>query len=129
MTGPYLQRASGDAPMTSASSHGETELHSPHSSLGSGAVDELSAHTRELLIAALRAHDDGATHDVEKAVREFCDGAHGRRVHAERLLVILKDEWRRLPEARRADPSREGVVLDRMITLCIDEYFEPRLRS
>ena len=62
------------------------------------------------------------------ALRRLCDAAHARDLRAEELL-ILKDAWRELPEARRAARDDERAALSRVVTLCIEEYYRlPRRR-
>lgn len=82
---------------------------------------------RTALQALLRrgAPDDA----MEGAVALFCAEARRRDIRAERVLVLLKDVWRTLPEARplaRADRERR---LARLTSLTIRTYYETSARA
>jgi hypothetical protein len=64
--------------------------------------------------------------EVRIALVELCDAARSRGLYAERLIVILKEAWRDLPEARRSAREHELAALERVVTLCIDEYYAPQ---
>lgn len=63
--------------------------------------------------------------NLRDSMRRVCKMAQNREVPAEGLLVMLKDSWWDLPEAERVLGHRREEVLSRVITLCINEYFEP----
>ena len=65
---------------------------------------------------------DGKLRD---SMRRLCNLAHNRSLTAERLLVMLKETWWDMQEAERVLGHRREEVLSRLVTLCIDEYFEP----
>ena len=70
----------------------------------------------------VKSHD----HEVRAALRPLCDAARSRGLYAERLIVLLKEAWRELPEARRSTREHDLGALERVVTLCIDEYYAPR---
>jgi hypothetical protein len=64
------------------------------------------------------------TSGLDDALRVLTAEAREKNVHAEQLLVVLKDVWFGLP-AIRATPSGESqsALLQRVITQCIREYY------
>lgn len=62
--------------------------------------------------------------DVESALRVITAEARQKQMHAEQLLVILKDVWFALPPIR-ATPSGapQHALLQLVITQCIREYY------
>ena len=91
---------------------------------GTGA-DQLGPLARRALRGALRdplcVRAPGQ--EVRAVLRQLCDAAHACGLPAERLLILLKEAWRDLPEARSAMRAHEETPLTRVITLCIDEYY------
>ena len=88
---------------------------------------------RTALAAHLRATDIGGPTDprdaqqARQAVRDLCDDAHRRHLHAEQLLILIKDTWRAMPEARAGSSHvAPHDSLDRFISLCIEEYYARR---
>ena len=61
---------------------------------------------------------------VESALRVVTAEARQKQMHAEHLLVVLKDVWFALPPIRET-PSGEpqNALLQRVITQCIREYY------
>jgi hypothetical protein len=50
--------------------------------------------------------------------------ARDKRLHAEQLLVQLKETWSTLPEVRAMTDAAEQVrALQRVVTMCIKEYY------
>ena len=98
------------------------------------AVDESESlgNLRELATVVLRramyAVSNGYTIDgrLRDSMRRVCNVAHNRSVTAERLVVLMKEAWWLMPEGERVLGHRREEVLARMVTLCIDTYFEPR---
>lgn len=87
---------------------------------------QLSAESVSELTSALRRYaaneeDIGA---IQPALRTIALEARDRKVHAEQLLVLLKDVWYGLPPVRDAsDGERQHQLLQRIVTLCIREYY------
>ena len=98
------------------------------------AVDESDSlgNVRELTTIVLRRAvytvSNGYTIDgkLRDSIRRVCSLARTRAVTVERLVVMLKEAWWEMPEAERVLGHRRDEVLARVVTLCIDEYFEPR---
>jgi hypothetical protein len=63
--------------------------------------------------------------ELRETLGRLCVAAHERGLHAEHLLILLKEAWYSLPEARRAPRTDTDDVLARVITLCVDEYYTP----
>lgn len=91
-----------------------------------------TAHIRELLRATLRtalrldAHGGARDGEVRRMLQQGCDAARSRNVRAEQVLILLKETWNELPEARPAPHFDTGPTLTRVISLCIKEYYAPR---
>jgi len=75
--------------------------------------DELSRYI------AGAAESDGLSFALSRAARE----AREKRILAEQLLVTLKDVWFALPQVQGSDPTMRGYMLQRVITMCIQEYY------
>jgi hypothetical protein len=62
--------------------------------------------------------------DVRDALRALCEDARVHRVRVEQLVIAIKQGWSSLlsesPRMRSAGPD---ALLNRVITLCIDEYY------
>ena len=67
--------------------------------------------------------DDAVDGDARAMMRRTCEAAHAHGIRAEQLLLLIKDAWRELPEARRVPRHAAGDVLSRLITICIHEYY------
>ena len=61
---------------------------------------------------------------LDRALHLLTTEAREKQVHAEQLLVVLKDVWFGLPTIR-STPSGEpqNALLQRVITQCIREYY------
>lgn len=61
---------------------------------------------------------------LDDALRTLTAEAREKQIHAEHLLIVLKDVWFSLPKIREApsgDP--QNALLQRVITQCIREYY------
>ena len=89
------------------------------------AVRELARGT---VRTALRpdARFDRADGEVRRLIRQTCDLARAHDIAVERLLVVVKQAWVELPEARQASHTAGWGTLDRVVTLCIEEYYAVR---
>ena len=57
-------------------------------------------------------------------LRQIVTEARNRHIRAEHLIVILKNVWDSLPDARYAiDREAQTQVRQRLITLCIKAYY------
>jgi hypothetical protein len=62
-------------------------------------------------------------HSVHRSLRSLCRVARSHGIHVEQLVVLCKDAWRTLPEARALPPETGTVLLKGVISRCIDEYY------
>lgn len=70
------------------------------------------------------AHPDTADPELGQVLRQVVTEARNRQIRAEQLIVILKNVWDSLPEARYAiDREAQVLVRQRLITLCIKAYY------
>ncbi len=44
-------------------------------------------------------------------------------VRAERLLIELRRVWRDIPEARRLEPHMHEELWDRLVRVCLEEFY------
>ena len=49
--------------------------------------------------------------------------ARAHQLPAEKVLVLLKDIWQNLSDAEGQPVSRRSEILDRFITICIEEFY------
>lgn len=95
---------------------------------GGDGVD-LSVLACHALGTALDKSQPSADHEIRIALRELCDAAHTNGMRAEQVLVLLKDAWRSLPEARSAPRDEQQSVLAFVIGLCIKEFYAAQRES
>jgi hypothetical protein len=89
-------------------------------------LPNLEPETVEKLRAVLTRSVQQGNHSDE--LRDLlCDAAaeaRGKGIHAERLLVILKDIWHSLHDVANAPaPDVERALLQQLISRCIREYY------
>jgi hypothetical protein len=86
----------------------------------------ISDQTLTELRVALQQRLGGSTSDAEirQALRAMSEEAHAESLKVEQVIVALKRVWESLPEVRRAsDRLEQNRVLERVVTLCIEEYY------
>ena len=86
---------------------------------------ELDAASVDMLGRALTSYveDDEGT-DLLAVLRHVANEARSRHMHAEQLLVALKDVWYSLPVVRSSpEGEQQNRLLQRVITLCIRQYY------
>ena len=72
--------------------------------------------------AARRGNHTDELHD---ALCRAAGEAHEKGIRAEQLLVIMKDMWHSLPALQElGDSERQAVLLQELITHCIQRYYE-----
>lgn len=77
---------------------------------------------RRALTSYLADRRDAAT--LQAALGQIAVEARARKLRAEELLILLKDVWFELPEvARASDAEEQNRLLQRIVTLCIREYY------
>jgi hypothetical protein len=87
---------------------------------------ELSAESVSELTAALEryARNDADIAAIQPALRLVAEEARLKKVHAEQLLVLLKDVWFGLPVVKSAgDTETQHRLLQRLVTMSIREYY------
>ena len=85
--------------------------------LSEESVSELSA----ALTRYLANEADHAA--IQPALARIAAEARRERVQAEQLLVLLKDVWYGLPGMRETSADKQAQMLQRLVTLCIREYY------
>lgn len=89
----------------------------------SGPLDDASLNAVRL---ALRAylHDSENTSALQASLLLVSSEARARNILPEHLLVTLKELWNTLPEVRAmTDASQQVRLLQRVVTMCIREYY------
>ncbi len=91
---------------------------------GPGAA--ISAETVAALEHALRAHlADRSSPALGTALRRLSHEARARGLHAEHVIILLKQLWQTIPGASAAASPRERAqVLEQVVTMSIDAYYE-----
>jgi len=85
-------------------------------------ADTLDA-LRAVMQRAVRRGDHGQ--ELQEVLTRAAAEAHDKDMHAEQLLVILKDLWYGLPELRGiGDSDRQTALLQELISRCITQYYE-----
>lgn len=87
---------------------------------------QLSAQAIARLEAALEKYlqTGSEVSDLQSAIRALSSEARQHSIHAEQILVLLKDLWFSLPQIRSASPGdQQPEMLQRAVTLCIREYY------
>jgi hypothetical protein len=66
------------------------------------------------------------THELQDVLTRAAAEARDKAIPPEQLLVIMKDLWHSLPALHReSDSERQTVLLQELITRCIERYYEP----
>lgn len=86
---------------------------------------ELSAASIAALKSALACYaDDNDLKALQLSLRRLASEAREKAIHAEQLLVVLKDAWFALPQVAQAPQGEEqDRQLQRVVTVCIREYY------
>ena len=85
-------------------------------------ANETIALVRDELARYVSGSQDGEA--LGQALQVAAREARTKRILAEHLLVVLKDVWYGLPEVQRAsDPTDQVRMLQRVVTMCIREYY------
>ena len=91
-------------------------------------LDEETIETvRTALTAHLRLQPTQESDTLHEALQAMAREAREKSILPEHLLVALKDIWYSLPDVRAKENGEQARVLQRVVSLCIREYFgEPR---
>lgn len=62
---------------------------------------------------------------LRSKIRQWCEEARRRQLAPEQFLVVIKSQIVRVPGMRRMarDADARKATLDRVVTMCIEEYF------
>lgn len=89
---------------------------------------QFSQRAEAALRSALQGHlrQPLADDALRRAFRALCVDARERNLRPEQLILIFKQAWSGLPEiqVRSGNPRQE--LLDRIVTICIEEYYATR---
>jgi hypothetical protein len=93
------------------------------SSWGPAALaEETIAAVRSALVRYVDAPSNGD--ELRSALHAMAAEARAKSVAPEQLLVALKDIWYSLPAVRGMhDPAEQIRLLQRVVTMCIKEYY------
>lgn len=86
----------------------------------------LEAHTidelRSVMQRAMRKGDH--SQELQGVLARAAAEAREKQIHAEQLLVIMKDLWYSLPDLRSVEDSdRQTELLQELISRCISQYY------
>src|SRR5688572_15127614 len=88
----------------------------------SGLAEETTEAVRAALVRYLRAPSNPT--DLRTALNRMAEEARNKAILPEHLLVTLKHLWTSLPEVRAvADADEQTRMLQRVVTMCIREYY------
>ena len=77
---------------------------------------------RGVMQRAMRKGDHGT--ELQDVLALAARDAREKEIHAEHLLVIMKDLWHSLPDLRgAADADRQNELLQELISRCISQYY------
>ncbi len=86
---------------------------------------QLDPATIAALQSALREYvSTGSSSSLQECLARLAEEARARHILPEHLLVVLKETWNALPQVRAmADSRQQARLLERVITMCIKEYY------
>ena len=87
----------------------------------------LEADTLDALRAVMQRamHRGDHARELQDVLARAATEAHAKNIHAEQLLIILKELWHSMPELRgAADSDRQNELLQELISRCITQYYE-----
>jgi hypothetical protein len=94
----------------------------PLASQCEGVLDALDALWSELRMVGVEGI---RVEPLRPSVGRVTVTARSVGLYPEKLLWLLKESWRSLPEVRRArNRHATEEVLARLVTMCIEEYYE-----
>ena len=76
---------------------------------------------RSVMQLAMRRGDHGQ--ELQDVLSRAANEAREKDIHAEQLLVIMKDLWYSLPDLRSKDTDRQIELLQELISRCITQYY------
>lgn len=78
---------------------------------------------RTALQAHLRAQHARESPELRRFATIVCREARRRGLRAEEVVVLLKQTWLSLPESTHPGRAAHAVLVEQLISLCIEEYF------
>ena len=105
----------------------ESQSHDKVVVSGSNAPEPFALSERA--ITALRSAMQGqfrqapSDYSLRRALRSLCMEARSRNLRAEQLILVFKHTWYSLPEARGTDARKKQEMLDRLVSICVEEYY------
>ncbi len=97
-----------------------------HMPADAGSTTHLTTATNRTLELALRPGPATGGSDLQTAMRELCAAARLQGMRAEELIVLFKRTWAERPELRTMSREETGRLLDSVVTMCVDEYYDAR---
>jgi hypothetical protein len=91
--------------------------------------EETIESVRAALAAHLRQQSAREADTLHDALQAMAREAREKSILPEHLLVALKDIWYSLPEVRAKENGEQARVLQRVVSMCIREYFGEGFRS
>jgi hypothetical protein len=86
-------------------------------------LDPASTRMLESALLVYLANPTSAT-ELQEVLRRIATEAREKKMHAEHLLIALKDVWFGLPQIQKApDNEAQQRLLQKVVTLCIREYY------
>ena len=76
---------------------------------------------RGVMQRAMRRGDHGQ--ELQEILSRAANEAREKEIHAEQLLVIMKDLWYSLPDLRSNETDRQTQLLQELISRCITQYY------
>jgi hypothetical protein len=77
-------------------------------------------------ILRLESYDFDTPSTMRSDLRELCVEAKRAGLRAEQLIIVIKEVWIGIPEARGyARPADLQSLLSHVVTLALDEYYRP----
>jgi hypothetical protein len=98
-----------------------------HASESDPLPDLLRESLRRVITEQHNGESDEAT--LRTALRDVCERARCDSVRVERLLVVLKECWRALPERAELPRHHADDALASLVSACIEEYYKDQKRS
>jgi hypothetical protein len=86
----------------------------------------LEAQTLDALRVVMQRAVHKGDHGIElqEVLARAASEAREKEMHAEQLLVIMKELWHSLPDLRGAgDTERQTELLQELISRCITQYY------
>jgi hypothetical protein len=87
----------------------------------------LEAETLDALRAVMQRAVRRGDHarELQEVLTRAASEAREKNMHAEQLLVAMKELWYSLPDLRGAeDVDRQNELLQELISRCITQYYE-----